>query len=220
MALGNKTAAETAISGAVTNLVTIVQALKTNGAQQILVPNMPDLGTTPMIRGWGSTASAFATWISMTFNQQLKASLPSGVHYFDTFSFVSNIAGNPGRYGFVNVTASCLTASGMCANPVEYLFFDFAHFTAGALELLGNALYQSTAPTVIIGGCDSGVPNELLSSRSTFSDLILQAGYEAKNHGHFVSTVASIINELKKSGAISGSQMGAIQNCAAKGQIP
>lgn len=75
-------------------------------------------------------------------------------------------------------------------------------------------------PTVIIGGCNSGVPNDLLSTGCTISDLIAQAGNGAKNHGQFVSAVASITNELMKSGAISGSQKGAIQSCAAKARIP
>jgi hypothetical protein len=106
------------------------------------------------------------------------------------------------------------------ANPDEYFAFDFAHVTVAVHELLGDALYQSVAPTVIIGECDSGVPNELLSTGITYSDLIIQSSYGATNHGQAVSIIGSILNQLKTSGAISGSQMGAIQNCAAKGQIP
>jgi phospholipase/lecithinase/hemolysin len=209
----------TAISTAVSNLVTIVETLQTNGATQILVPNMPDLGKTPRFLAAGTTASSFATQISLGFNQLLKASLPAGVHYFDTFSFVSNATSNPDRYGLVNITEPCLTTS-VCANPDEYFYFDGVHPTTVMHELLGNALYQSAAPTVIIGECNSDVPNELLSTGSTFSDLIIQAGFGAKNHGQFVSGVASITNALKQSGAISESQKGAIQDCAAKGQIP
>jgi len=37
------------------------------------------------------------------------------------------------------------------ANPDEYFAFDFAHVTVAVHELLGDALYQSVAPTVIIG---------------------------------------------------------------------
>jgi len=52
------------------------------------------------------------------------------------------------------------------------------------------------------------------------SDLIAQAAIDAKNHGEFVSSVASITNELMKSGLISGSQKGAIESCAAQAMIP
>ena len=212
--------AAAAIGTAVSNLVTIIGTLHSLGATRILVPNMPDLGRTPRFLAIGPQASALATQISLGFNQLLKISLPPGVHYFDTFSFLSNVGSNPGRYGFVNVTEPCLTASGVCANPDDYFSFDVVHPTTAVHKLLGNALYESAALTVIIDACDSGVPNELLSTGISYSDLIRQATFGVNTHGQFVSTVASILKELEKSGAISGKQKGAIQSCAAKGQIP
>jgi cholinesterase len=210
-----------AIDKAVTNLVAIVATLKSKGAKQILVPNMPDLGKIPMILLKGSAASGFFTQVSLAFDELLRAGmLPLNAHNFDMFSLTSNVISNPGKYGFVNVTDPCLAGMSPCANPDEYAFFDGAHPTTAFHEIIADTLYQSAAPTVTISGCDSGVPNELFSTGSTISDLIIQAGYGAKNHGQFVSTVASIINQLKKSGAISESQKGAIQSCAAKARIP
>lgn len=74
--------------------------------------------------------------------------------------------------------------------------------------------------TVVIGGCNSGVPNTLFTSGCTLSDLIQQLGANASNHGQFVSGVSDLTNGLKKSGLISGSQKGAIQSCAAGASIP
>ena len=74
-------------------------------------------------------------------------------------------------------------------------------------------------PTVVIGSCDSGVPNDLFSTGCTISDLIDQSASSATNHGNFVSAVASLTNELMNNVVISGSQQGKIQRCAAKAVI-
>ena len=76
------------------------------------------------------------------------------------------------------------------------------------------------APTVVIGSCDSGVPNTFFTSGCTISDLITKCAAGARNHGGFVSCVAHLTNDLKKAGIISGNQKGAIQSCAAGASIP
>jgi len=79
-------------------------------------------------------------------------------------------------------------------------------------------------PTVIVGGCDSGVPNTFFATGPTagctISDLIQKAAADARNHGGFVSAVAHLTNELKKAGIITGAQKGTIQSCAAGASIP
>jgi phospholipase/lecithinase/hemolysin len=212
--------AAVAIEKAVTNLVTIVGTLQSLGATQIVVVNMPDLGKTPAILVKGPQVSAFFTQVSMAFNQALQSNLPPGVHYVDNFFYFSKIISNPDAYGFENTTEQCFTGSSLCTDPDKYFYFDFVHPTTLAHKLLGNILYHSVAPTVIIGECDSGVSNEILSTGPTYSDLIIQAGYGAENHDQFVGAVAFITNELMKSGAISGRQKGEIQKCGAQADIP
>jgi PA domain len=79
-------------------------------------------------------------------------------------------------------------------------------------------------PTVIIDGCDTGVPNTFFSSGPnagcTISDLILRCAANAGNHGGFVSCVSHLTNDLKKDGLITGIQKGAIMSCAAKAGLP
>ena len=72
------------------------------------------------------------------------------------------------------------------------------------------------APTIVIGGNDSGVPNTLFDTGCTSSDLISQIAAGAANHGGFVSGVAQLTNEWVASGIITGKQKGAIQSAAAK----
>jgi Lectin C-type domain len=74
--------------------------------------------------------------------------------------------------------------------------------------------------TVVIDGCDAGVPNTIFPSGCTIADRITACAERARNHGQFVSCVASLTNMLKKSGAITGQQKGAIQSCAAQADLP
>jgi hypothetical protein len=80
------------------------------------------------------------------------------------------------------------------------------------------------AATVVIDGCNSGVPNTLFitgpNAGCTISDLIRHIAATATNHGQFVSGVAHLLNDLKKAGIITGSQKGAIQSCAAGSNLP
>jgi hypothetical protein len=79
-------------------------------------------------------------------------------------------------------------------------------------------------PTIIIDGCDTGVPNTFFSSGPnagcTISDLIRRCAANAGNHGGFVSCVAHLTNELKKDGLITGSQKGSIMSCAGQASLP
>lgn len=80
--------------------------------------------------------------------------------------------------------------------------------------------HSNLAPTVVIGGCDSGVTNYLFTSGCTLSDYIAHLGASASNHGQFVSGVADLTNQLKKAGLITGAQKSSIQSCAAGASIP
>ena len=86
----------------------------------------------------------------------------------------------------------------------------------GADQCLGSDL----SPTVVIGGCDSGVQNLLFTSGCTITDLVMSCATGARNHGAFVSCVSHTLNDLKKAGIISGAQKGAIQSCAGGASIP
>lgn len=93
---------------------------------------------------------------------------------------------------------------------------DFDGVSDDSDECLGSNL----APTVVIDGCDSGVPNTLLASGCTITDLVLECAVGAGNHGAFVSCATRTLNELKKAGIITGEQKEAIQSCASGANIP
>ncbi|HJT16741.1 MAG TPA: PA domain-containing protein, partial [Thermoanaerobaculia bacterium] len=83
-------------------------------------------------------------------------------------------------------------------------------------QCLGSDLRTS----IIIAGCDTGVPNPLAANGCTTADRINKIAAAAKNHGDFVSGVTALTTDLMKSGAINGAQKGTIQSCAANAQLP
>ena len=68
----------------------------------------------------------------------------------------------------------------------------------------------------MIGGIDTGVPNQLFPSGCTSSDLIAALAAGTSNHGGYVSSIAHLTNQWVSTGLVSGQQKGAIQNAAAK----
>ena len=128
------------VAQGVADELAIVATLRGVGATHILVPGMPDMGLTPLYYG-----NPAATGFSFAFDQALKASLPSGVTYFDTFGFMHKVVSNPSAYGFTDVTDPCLVGLTPCANPNQYLFWDTLHPTTAADAIL-SAQFASAVP--------------------------------------------------------------------------
>jgi cholinesterase len=142
---------------AVNNLADIVQRLQAAGAEHILVPGLPNLGLTPYYLGLPSPAAEQATALSIGFNDLLKARLPPGVIYFDTAGLMQQVVDDPAAFGFTNVTGSCLTTSGACSNPNQYLFWDGFHPTTAAHQILAERFHAAVVPEpatvlLVLGG--------------------------------------------------------------------
>jgi len=75
---------------------------------------------------------------------------------------------------------------------------------------------SDTAPTIVIGGIDTGVPNTLFPNGCTMSDLLSDLKDGAATHGDYVSAVAHLTNQWNADGLITGAQKGAIQSAAAR----
>jgi hypothetical protein len=80
--------------------------------------------------------------------------------------------------------------------------------------------YSDRRETVVIHGCDTGVPNPLFVTGCTLTDLINDLEVGADNHGAYVSAVTALTDELRSRELLSGKQKGAIQACAARAPVP
>jgi len=90
----------------------------------------------------------------------------------------------------------------------------------GVPDGLDSCLRSDQSATVIVGGCNSGVPNTVFSTGCRISDQVAACAQGATNHGKFVSCVSHLTNDLKKDGIITSAQKGAIQSCAGGAPIP
>jgi phospholipase/lecithinase/hemolysin len=135
-------------------LASSVATLVSAGARQFVVANVPALGETPFIAGFGipSLSQGADQWAA-GFDYELGADLASlqashpnvTIVTADMAGLLQKITQNPSSYGFVNTTdatgplapGSVLLTSVTASNAQNYLFFDGVHPTSKASELLG-----------------------------------------------------------------------------------
>lgn len=140
---------------AIANEVGIITGLQALGARDILVPGMPDLGSTPYFRGLGANVAAGASILTQSFNDALRAiTAPLGVQYFDTAAVLARITSHPEAYGLTNVTDPCFDSEAAmpgpaCTDPEHYLFFDSFHPSAAAHRIVGDAFHAATVPAPV-----------------------------------------------------------------------
>lgn len=144
----------TTIPAAVGAQVAIVGQLTNAGAQYILVPNIPDLGTTPAFRAQGATAMAQGSALATTYNTNLYGALNgAGLRYIplNNFALINEVIATPGLYGFTNTTGTAcqpqITANSLTCNPtsyvtptanIDYVFADGVHPTTAAHLILSS----------------------------------------------------------------------------------
>jgi len=134
------------INRAISNDLGIVASLGLLGAQNILVPGMPDLGLTPYFQSLGPVAAAQASALTDVFNAAIQSNLPSGVLFYDTAALERSAVASPGAYGFTNVTDPCFNGATVCANPAQYLFVDEFHPTSAAHRFLADGFLTAVVP--------------------------------------------------------------------------
>jgi outer membrane lipase/esterase len=177
------------LGGGITNPATVVGNLSTAtqrligaGAQQIVVPNLPDLGKIPA--GLANPAqSAGLTQLTTAHNSGLRASLQAlsqanpnlSIVPTDMAALFNAVTTNPARFGFNNVTEPCLnTATGaVCATPDTSLFWDPLHPTAAGHRLISAyALDTITASRSISTQAETALGNASRQTRDINGRLI------------------------------------------------
>ncbi len=148
------------VTGSAANIGTVISTLAGAGAQNFLVPNLPDIGKTPEAIAGGPALVAGATFLSTTFNAELaveiailEITLGINIIDFDIFSILNDMIANPGTYGFTNTNTACYSGTvgiggpgTVCANPDEYIFWDGIHPTTAAHDIIGNLATAAVVP--------------------------------------------------------------------------
>jgi MYXO-CTERM domain-containing protein len=124
------------------------QALYVDGAPNLVLFDVPDLGVTPYITAQGAAVIKNATKLSSYFDSQVWADLQplaaEGMKLYDlhTFQLIDDAVKHPAKYGFNNVTDACLTTTSLCQTPDTYLFWDAVHPTAAGHAIIGKEAFD------------------------------------------------------------------------------
>lgn len=147
------------VHDAMDHIETALRELVQLGAHKILVPNMPDLGSTPLVR-WNPNPelSAKARIATIGFNANLSAllarlesELGADFVYFDAFRFYDEILASPSQFGFTDISNPCWNdvAQTVCTDSSSHLFWDELHPTTAAHRWIGLR-----AQAAVLGGGD------------------------------------------------------------------
>jgi len=136
------TAGEQLVDRAVGALRGILFRLAEQGATDVLVPNLPDVGMTPAARLAGRTEIDRAARLTRRFNEGLETILLDletttsvRLYRLDVAALAERARIDPAAFGFVNVTSPCIGLPS-CEG---YVFWDGLHPTTAAHARLAEA---------------------------------------------------------------------------------
>ncbi|MBE9028886.1 hypothetical protein IQ266_03810 [filamentous cyanobacterium LEGE 11480] len=175
-------AAVTAVIDAVESIEQAIVTLAELGAKRIIVPNLANLGRTPIAiqQDLIPQATAFSTGFNLLLQGTLgtlEPDLDVDIIQVDVFSLVEAIAQQPSEFGFTNITDPLINilATGERVNPAEFAFMDGFHPTTAIHRLIADVVDRSLAaptpglvlPTTLnLAGqlvAESGFPASLVS---------------------------------------------------------
>jgi phospholipase/lecithinase/hemolysin len=174
------------VNSAVANEITFVKQLVADGAKNLLVLDVPDLGKTPdvttgLVNGSNTPSAALdteASQLASSYNTALTGQLATiagagtvSVHVVDTFQLLDSAIANPATFGLVNVTSpvwsgnftsagsGALAVSGAAAQD-QFLFFDHLHPTETGHQAIADLAEQqlSGVPVLTVQDITTGQP--------------------------------------------------------------
>jgi len=170
------------VTSSVTNEINFIKQLVADGATNLLVLDIPDLGKTPNVisgRVNGSTGSAAltaeASQLASQYNTDLISQLGTiaglNAHVIDAYGLIDNAVADPSAYGLVNVTSpvwsgsytsasSRTLATTSTAAQDQYLFWDQLHPTEAGHPLIADIGEQllSGVPSLTVTDTTTGQP--------------------------------------------------------------
>ena len=165
--------AQAAVSAAAQQEVKLIGQLQAAGVKNILVFNLPNIGTTPSATAQGPAGAAALSGLSQIFNNQLDSGLSqmrTGIIPVNAYGLLSEAVADPQAYGFSNATdPACGTGSSSVAcgpqgsglpytyapgTDQSYIFADGVHPTTAAHAMLGQyvvAIIQAPEQISLLG---------------------------------------------------------------------
>lgn len=176
------------------NLTSAIEALAAAGAQNFLVPNLPDLGQVPLVQDRGPQEAGAATALTVGpagHNAQLSQAIAQlqpqlgpevSVTLLDVGALFNTLLSDPDQFGFTNTEAACLFPSplfpdlpqepiSICSNATEYVFWDSLHPSTRAHQILADEALAALHPAAVP---EPGTPAWLVLAGAAMSFAVLQ----------------------------------------------
>lgn len=132
----------------VQNILDAIRTLSDAGAKRLLVANLPNLGQLPATSSGANSAKLVS--LTQTHNQELRRALKQlgqqselEMMTLDAYALYEAASSSPAQFGFTNVTTACLSGTGVCGNPDQFLFWDGIHPTTAAHRILGQQAFAA-----------------------------------------------------------------------------
>lgn len=110
--------------------------------------------------------------------------------------------------------------AGICSGTILIYWYDGIGGSGWHTIIIeGESRDGNVARTIVVDDLDTGVTDQKWGDQLV-SECIEECAANAKNHGAFVSCVAKLTNELRKSELITNKEKEIIQNVAAQAKIP
>lgn len=143
------------ITNTVLNITNAVTALYTNGAREVIVGNMPNIGQTPGAKSYGPSVDNYIDSKVQLFNASLAAAVtnlmlgrPSlRVYLMNANQEGTNVYNSPATYGFTVVTIGALQDTSLTNKSfdgpgADYLFWDQIHPTTKEHAMVATLAYD------------------------------------------------------------------------------
>ena len=139
------------VGGTVSAVSAGLARLIADGARNIVLVGLPDIGRIPSVYDKGLLAQAAGTQLSQALNlsyAQIAKTLPgslgvdASIQLFDLYGLQHEIIDNPGNFG-INanlLTKSCVDNGGLATNCAGYAFFDGIHPTAQVHAIIASRI--------------------------------------------------------------------------------
>lgn len=153
----------------VANIQQAIATLSRQGAQRILVANLPDLGQIPATRNQAS-AGRLST-LTQQHNQSLRRSLKVLNQQFpdlqtvtlDSYTLYQTAIANPAEFGFSQVKNACLAGARACGQPDQFLFWDDIHPTTRGHQILADSALKALEVQAQLAQSHSDPPSSTAS---------------------------------------------------------
>jgi outer membrane lipase/esterase len=148
------------INKGLAQLTQSITTLTSQGAKNVLLYDVPNLGITPRFAAFGPAVVDLGSKASLAWNAGLAGVVSSfrasgiDVDVVSLMALQTSAIANPGAYGFdpKTINSPCLVAptattpGSLCADPSKYFYWDSFHPTAVGHQLLAAAAFNAVVP--------------------------------------------------------------------------